>query len=39
VAELERGTKAAPSDGAFLVANEELRALRIELDYLEVLAG
>ncbi len=39
VAELEREIKAAPSDDALLVANEELRALRTELDYLEVLAG
>jgi hypothetical protein len=38
VAELERETRTAPSDGV-LVANEELRALRTELDYLEVLAG
>ena len=39
VAELERAMRAAPSDDASLVANEELRALRTELDYLEVLAG
>jgi hypothetical protein len=31
--------KAAPSDDALLVADEGLRALRTELDYLEVLAG
>jgi len=39
--ELERELRgaSAPSDSALLVADEELRALRTELDYLEVLAG
>ena len=41
VVELERELRgaSAPSDSALLVADEELRALRTELDYLEVLAG
>jgi len=41
VVELERELSgaSAPSDSALLVADEDLRALRTELDYLEVLAG
>jgi len=41
VVELERELRgaSAPSDSALLVADEDLRALRTELDYLEVLAG